>query len=233
MNRAQGCSSVAWFFLIPPPLLNNTCISRNLVPRLSISVLYNRMPQHKPDSWEVSDLTVWLIAKGLKKCVYKTTFKMQWATAYSRKKNKWQQPRQKFGYSAQKGAEFKTWLPFLGPKANQRQETNVCACVRKRGIELQRLSEGTVISRALAKNWSAELLNYSITFCRAAFRDVWQPSASAALRVCVISPEPGLTEPPASSKGSTLHHFCLQKHFCWHSTWEDWLFYIPQHSYDE
>lgn len=86
MNRAQGCSSVAWFFFIPPPLLNNTCISRNLVPRLSISVLYNRMPRHKPESWEVSDLTVWLIAKGLKKCVYKTTFKMQWDTAYSRKK---------------------------------------------------------------------------------------------------------------------------------------------------
>ena len=35
----------------------------------------------------------------------------------------------------------------------------MCACVRKRGIELQRLSEGTVISRALAKT---EVLSSSI-----------------------------------------------------------------------
>lgn len=71
----------------PPPRLNITCISRNLVPCLSISILYKKMPRHKPESWEVSDLTIWLIAEGLKKCVYKKRlFKMQWDTAYSRKK---------------------------------------------------------------------------------------------------------------------------------------------------
>lgn len=155
------------------------------------------MPRHKPESWEVSDLTIWLIAEGLKKCVYKKRlFKMQWDTAYSRKKNTRQQPRQKFGYSAQKGAEFKTCLPFLGPKANQRQETTVCACVR--GIELHQLSEGRVISRALLKNWSTEPSNYSIAFCRIEFRDVWQASASTALTgLCYPQNQDLLSHQPA------------------------------------
>lgn len=51
-----------------------------------------------------------------------------------------------------KDQSLKTWLLFPGPRANQHQETAVCAYVRKRVIKLHWLSEGTVISRALVKN---------------------------------------------------------------------------------
>lgn len=54
------------------------------------------------------------------------------------------------------------------------------------GIKLHRLSEGTVISRALVKNQSAELFNYSITLCHTAFRDAWRLRAERRGKGCVI-----------------------------------------------
>lgn len=86
----------------------------------------------------------------------------------------WQQPRQNFGYSEEKEPEFKNLTPF---GTSQSQPASRDSCVRKMGIEQHWPSQGTVISRALVKNWSDELFSYSITFYQVAFRDSWHLSA--------------------------------------------------------
>lgn len=78
---------------------------------------------------------------------------MQWDIGRNQKKNSSDSNQDRsLAILDKKDQSLKTWLPFPGRKANQRQETAVCACVRKRGIKLHWLSEGTVISRALVKN---------------------------------------------------------------------------------
>lgn len=58
---------------------------------------------------------------------------MQWDTVYSwkKKKIKWQQLRQKFGYSGQKGPEFKNLAPFSGTQS-QPASRDSCVCLREK-----------------------------------------------------------------------------------------------------
>lgn len=160
------------------------------------------MLRHKPGSCELNNLPLQLTARGPKDMSAKNSSDRSLAIL------------------DKKDQSLKPCLPFSGPKANQHQETGVCM-PEKKG-DAATLSEGTVISRAFAKNQSAELFNYSITFCHTAFR-------------AALSPEPGLTELPSNSTGCILHFFRWQKYIILAGTIPErvGLLYIAHPSYNK